>query len=103
MAIDVQSLFFVLLDQLMPIAEWLRVVGECAVEGLAVGCYEANGAVVEYQDDDVAFVDLAVVEAAQAHQIGKLRFAAMSPMFDVMAVEVPSIRAARESTAAFIA
>ncbi len=56
-----------LLDQLMPITEWLGVLGECAIEGLAVGSDEANRSVVEYQDDDVAFVDLAVVEAAEAH------------------------------------
>jgi hypothetical protein len=63
-AIDVQAMFFVLVDQLMPIAKRLRVVGECAVERLARGCDESDRAVIEHENDDVAFVDLSVVEPA---------------------------------------
>jgi hypothetical protein len=59
-----QSLFFVLIDQLMPISEWLRAIRQRAVEGFAARRDEANRAVVKYEDDDVPFVHLSAVEAA---------------------------------------
>ena len=87
----------------MPIAEWLRVVGERAIEGFAAGCDETNCAVVKCKHDDVAFVDLAMMKAAQSHKVGELRFAAMSPVPDVMPVEIASVWAAGKTTAAFVA
>lgn len=101
--INLQSLFFMFIDQLMPIAQRLRMVGQRAVEGLTIGFDEPDCAIVEYEHDDVAFVDLSMVEATDAYEIGELRFAAVGPMFNVMAVEIASVRAAGETTAAFVA
>ncbi len=103
MAIDVQSLFFVLIDQLMPIAERLRAIGQRAIERLARRCDESDRAIVECEDDDVAFVDLSMMMAAQTNEIREFCFAAVSPMLYMMAIEIASVRAAWEAAAAAIA
>src|ERR1700688_1222138 len=43
---------------------------------------------------------LTVMEAAQLHKVGKLRLASLSPVVDVMCIDVPRVRATRESAAA---
>jgi hypothetical protein len=101
-AIDVQVLLFVCRDQLMPITQGLCVVRECAVEGLAIWCDEANRAVVEHEDDDITFVHLPVMETAEANQVRKLCLAAVGPVLNVMSVKVPRVRTAWEATATTI-
>jgi len=103
MAIDMQALLFVLIYQLMSIPKRLRVIWHRAVERFPAGCHEANRAIAEHKDDDIAFVDLAVMESAQIHQVGQFRFAAVSPMFYMVTVEIASVRAARESAASLVA
>ena len=65
--VDVHVL--VRVDELMPVAEWPRVITQGAVERSAVGCDEADRAVVECYDYDVAFMHLSVVEPAQTDEI----------------------------------
>ena len=62
-AVDVQALFFMRGDQLVPIPKRLRVVGESAVEAFAAWRCESNGTVVEHVNLDVAFMHLPMMEA----------------------------------------
>ena len=103
MAIDVEILLFVRCDQLVPIAERLRVVWRCAVEGVAVRRHEADSTVVEPLNHHVSFVHLPVMESAEADEVRKLSLAAVCPMLDVVSVEITRVRAAGKATAAVIA
>jgi hypothetical protein len=80
MTIDVQILLLMRSDQLVPITEWLCVLRQCAVEGFPVGCDETNCAVVEYEDDDIAFVHLSVMETAETDEVRELGLAAVCPV-----------------------
>ena len=101
-AIDLQIVLFVRGDQRMPFAHWLGEVGKGAVERSAVGCDEADGAVVECLDHDVSFMHLTMVEFAQGQKVREFSLAAVRPVLDVVAVEIPSVRTAREAAAAAI-
>ena len=85
--------------QFAPIAHRVAVAGCDAIEALAGRAQETDCAVVEYMDLHLAFVNGAVMEAAQGYEIGELRFAAVRPMVNVMCVGVSSVAAAREAAA----
>ena len=70
-----------------------------AVEGSAIRSDEAEGAVIEHLDHDLALVQQPVMGAAQRDEIRKLGLAALRPVLYVMAVHEPCMRAARESAA----
>jgi hypothetical protein len=50
-------------------------------------------------DGDAAFVDEAMMEAAKRHEIRKFRLSAVSPMFDVVTIDVFLVAAAGEAAA----
>ena len=56
---------------------------------------EADLAAVKVLDARATFVNEAVVSSAQAHEIGEIGFAAIDPMFDVVAID-HRVRAARK-------
>lgn len=47
-AVDVQPLFFVLLDQLVPVYQRPRVIRRCAIEGSPVRGHKTNSAIIEH-------------------------------------------------------
>jgi hypothetical protein len=98
----------VLQRQLSPITRWLR---NTAVDHRAVEFDEAHGAIVEHLYSDPAFVNLAVMEGAEAYEIGRLRLSTgraipewraphehVCPVFDVVCIDVARVRTAREAT-----
>jgi len=68
-AIDVQVLLFVRGDQLMPISQRLRVLRQCAIERLPFRRDETNGAVIEHENHNVAFMHVPMVEPAETDEI----------------------------------
>jgi hypothetical protein len=54
--------------------------------------------VVAALDADAAFVHGTVMKATQGDEVGQFRLASSRPMMNVMAVDVPLMRAAGEDT-----
>jgi hypothetical protein len=84
----------------------IRVVRPCAADHLemaAIRMQETPAAGGSDLDHDLALVHQAVMQTAQGHEIGELRFAALGPVLDVMCVDVALVRAAGETTAAVAA
>jgi hypothetical protein len=65
----------------------------------AISTNEAHGAVVEHLNFDAAFVDPAVMEAAEAHEIRWFRFAAMGPVLNVVRIDVTRVGTAGKAAA----
>src|SRR5207248_9783985 len=61
---------------------------------------EPRFAVVVEADRVAAFVDVAVVAAAEQDEVVEVRFAALAPMVEVVAVDETSVGAAGEAAAA---
>ena len=85
------TLLVVFSRQLPPIGQGAAVVGRDAFERFAVRSNKAQGAVVKDLDDYIALMDLAVVEAAQLHQVRQLCFSTLCPMVDVMSVHITCV------------
>jgi hypothetical protein len=73
-----------------------------SVDGSAVRLHESQCAVIGSFDANAAFVNGAVVEAAERHEVGRFGFAAIGPVLDVMCIDITRVRAAGEA-AAFVA
>jgi uncharacterized protein YkvS len=82
--------------QLCPIAALRR---DTAVDCRAVEFHEAHGAVVQHLNFNAAFVDLTMMEAAQAHEVRWFRLAAIRPVLNMMSISVASIRTPWKATA----
>ena len=67
---DLDVLLGVVFYQPTPVGQRTSVVWGGAVEALAVGFDETHGTVVQSLHDHSALVDLAVMEAAQLHEVG---------------------------------
>ncbi|HWW77973.1 MAG TPA: hypothetical protein VNY82_00150, partial [Steroidobacteraceae bacterium] len=98
--IDVYPLPVVGRRQYLPVRQWLRVLGSNTVERPAVGPEEAHCAIIEALNYNSPLMHLTVVEAAQLDKVGEPGFSSVSPVLDVMRVDVPRVRATRESAAA---
>ena len=101
--VDVEALFFVRGDELVPIAEGMGVVMWGAVKGFAGRGDETDRAVVECQDYEVSLVHLAVMETTESYEVGELCLAAVGPVLNVMTIEIARVGAAGEATAAAVA
>ncbi len=64
----------------------------------AVSSTEADLATFKVLDARATLVNEAVVSSAEAHEVGELGFAAINPVFDVVAID-NGVRAARKSAA----
>lgn len=92
--VDRDASFFVLPWKFVPVIDRLAVARRDAVEALTVWFQEANRAVVQYMYLDFALVHRTVVEPAERHEIRQLRLAAVSPVMNVMCIDVARIAAA---------
>src|SRR5688572_23831100 len=90
------ALFVVLERKLGPVAGWLR---NAAVDYRAVELHEAHGAIVEHVYFHPTFMDFSVMEAAETHEVRRLRFAALGPVLYVVSIDVSRVRAAGKATA----
>ena len=73
-----------------------------AIERLTIGPNKSHRAIVESLDDNPTLMHKAVVEAAQAQQVGLPGLAAVSPVVDMVGIHEAGIGAAGKS-AAFVA
>jgi hypothetical protein len=67
---------------------------------LTIGPGEYQRAVVGHAQRVAALVQQPVMPAAQLHQVGQLRLAAVRPVLDVVCIHVAMMRAARKAAAA---
>lgn len=97
--VDMQLLHTVSGDELAPIWLFSRFlgVGIRTVEAPSVTADEPNRSVIECLNNDIALVDLPVVEAAERDEIRGLRFAPPCPVSDMMGIDIALVGAAGES------
>ena len=74
-------------------------VRRMAFERLPIGPHKPHHPIVESFDNNAAFVDQPMVEAAQAQQVELTGLAAVSPMVDMVRIHEAGIATAGETTA----